>query len=434
MTEALAPSEKALPAPDAPSRRYWVLAMLTLIYMFNHVDRQILVILLEPIKSELQLSDSDLGILTGIAFAAFYATLGIPVAIWADRGNRRNIIALSLTIWSAMTALSGLATSYVHLLLARMGVGVGEAGGTPPATSMIADLYRSDERATAMGIYTSGIGLGILAGFALGGFVYEAVGWRAAFFVAGLPGLALALLFRFTVREPIRGQADNRQADKTTVPVREAFQFIIGQRAFVWMLLGCLFICISSNAFLVFTSSYLQRAYGLTPGQIGVPLGLLIGGVGSIGSIAIGLLCDRLSARDLRWRPMMIAISSAVSVPFVWQMLQARTAEMAYAWYAVPCFLGLVYASIAYTAVQELVKVQMRSFAAAFLLFSMTLVGIGGGPWMAGVLSEFYAARGEAMPLARALEMMLLFNVASVFCLVLAARHYHAGVKRAAQS
>lgn len=413
--------------------RNWTLAILTLAYMFNHVDRQILVILLEPIKTELQLKDSQLGILTGIAFAAFYATLGIPVAIWADRGNRRNIITLALMIWSGMTALSGLAGSYVHLLLARMGVGVGEAGGTPPATSMIADLYPPEQRATAMGIYTTGIGLGVMVGFALGGFVYEAWGWRAAFFVAGIPGLLLALVIRFTVQEPVRGLADQRETDSEPATVGETMRFILSQGAFLWLLLGCLLLCISSNAFLVFTSSHFQRTYGLSPGQIGIPMGIMIGVIGSGGSIAVGMLCDKVSASDLRWRPWTIAATNALAIPFVWMMLKAPTPLQAYLWYAVPCFVGLVYASIAYTATQELVKVRMRAFASAFMLFSLTLVGIGGGPWLAGLLSEHFAASGAKQPLGQALELMLLFNVASIVCLLMAARNYRNNVARAIQ-
>ena len=181
-----------------------------LVYTFNHIDRQILLILVEPIKTDLEVSDSAIGLLTGFGFAIFYATFGIPIAMWADRGNRRNILALSLATWSGMTALSGLAQNYWQLLLARMGVGVGEAGGTPPATSMIADLYAPKERAFALGIYTSGIGLGILAGFVIGGYVYQAFGWRVAFFVAGVPGLLLALIVRLTVREPVRGEIEQK--------------------------------------------------------------------------------------------------------------------------------------------------------------------------------------------------------------------------------
>lgn len=423
----------ALPqAAPKISGRAWILAVLTLTYTFNHVDRQILVILLEPIKTELGLRDSQLGMLSGLAFAAFYATLGIPVAMWADRGNRRNIIAIALGLWSAMTALSGLAQNYWHLLLARMGVGVGEAGGTPPATSMIADLYPPQERATALGIYTAGIGLGIMAGFAIGGFVYELYGWRVAFFVAGVPGLILALIVRFGIREPVRGLADQRKDDGPAPSLGETLKFIFSQSSYLWLLAGCLLICISANAFLVFTSSHLQRTYGLSPGQVSLPLGILIGGVGSVGAIVLGRVCDTLSKKDLRWRPLIIAICAAIALPFAWMFLRAPSVEMAYIWNIVPSFIGLIYASVAYTASQELVKLRMRSFASAFMLFCLTLIGIGCGPWIAGELSDHFARAGAEQPLARSLEIILLFNASSIACLLMATRSYRKDAARAA--
>jgi predicted MFS family arabinose efflux permease len=410
-----------------------VLAVLTLTYTFNHVDRQILVILLEPIKAEFGLTDGQVGWLTGLSFAAFYATLGIPVAMWADRGNRRNIIALALAIWSAMTALCGLAQNFWHLLLARMGVGVGEAGGTPPATSMIADLYPPQERAMALGIYTSGIGLGIMAGFVLGGYIYELHGWRAAFFAAGIPGLLLALIVRFGIREPVRGLSDQRRDDGPAPSLRETLTFIAGQSSYLWLLAGCLMICISANAFLVFTSSHLQRTYDLTPGEVALPLGLLIGGVGSIGAVLLGRVCDVLSKRDLRWRPLIIALCAGLALPFAWMFLRAPTVELAYAWNIVPSFIGLIYASVAYTASQELVKLRMRSFASAFMLFCLTLIGIGCGPLFAGMLSDHFTSQGEAQPLARSLEIILIFNAASILCLVMATRSYRRDAARAAE-
>ena len=412
--------------------RTYVLALLTLVYTFNHIDRQILVILLEPIKADLKLDDTQLGLLSGLAFAAFYATLGIPIAMWADRGDRRTIISLALAIWSGMTALSGLAHNYWHLLLARMGVGVGEAGGTPPATSIISDLYSPNERATALGIYTTGIGIGILAGFIIGGFVYEAWGWRAAFFIAGVPGLLLALLVRFTLKEPVRGAVEARTDAGAAPSLRETLAFIGGQTSFLFLLAGCCLICVSANAFLVFTSSHLQRTYDVGPGDVAIPLGILIGGAGGIGAVLIGRLCDRLSERDLRWRPWTIAVCAALALPFAWMFLQAPSIELAYAWNLVPSFIGLIYASIAYTASQELVGLRMRSFASAFMLFCLTLIGIGGGPTLAGWLSTHFSESGSATPLKSALEIILVLNALSVVFLFLSGRTYDRDVKRAA--
>ncbi|MGB3627838.1 MAG: MFS transporter [Henriciella sp.] len=412
--------------------RTWVLIVLTLVYTFNHVDRQILITVIEPIKAEFGLSDEQIGILTGLAFAALYATLGIPVAMWADRGNRRNIITLALTIWSGMTALTGLAQNFVHLFLARMGVGIGESGGTPPATSMIADLYPPQQRAFALGVYTTGIGFGIMIGYILGAFVYAQFGWRAAFFAAGIPGLLLALLVRFTVKEPVRGFSDDFNSSEDAPGFGETLKFMLSQQSYMLILLGCLMICISANAFVAFTSSYLQRTFDVTVADVSLPLGLLIGGVGGLGAMVLGALCDRLSAKDLRWRPWMVAACSAAALPFAWMMLSARSVEMAYLWNIVPSFVGLIYASIAYTATQELVKVRMRSVAAAFTLFSLTLIGIGGGPWIAGRISDMFLAAGNPAPLASALKVILGFNAASIICLALAGRTYRADVARAA--
>ncbi|MFT7128441.1 MAG: MFS family permease [Gammaproteobacteria bacterium] len=173
------------------------------------------------------MSDTQLGVSTGIAFALFYATLGIPVAMWADRGNSRSIVSLSLTIWSGMTPLSGLAAHFWQLLFARVGVGIGEAGGTPPATSIISDLFSPQQRATALVVYTTGISFGILAGFLIGGFVCEAYGWRTAFFVAGIPGLMLALIVRFTMQDPVRGLSEQRLDKNEIATLRDIYAFAI---------------------------------------------------------------------------------------------------------------------------------------------------------------------------------------------------------------
>ncbi len=430
MTETTAPAQAAAPTQS----RLYVLIILTLVYTFNHIDRQILVILLEPIKADMNLSDAQLGLLSGLAFAAFYATLGIPIAMWADRGDRRKIIALALAIWSGMTAISGLAQNYWQLLIARMGVGVGEAGGTPPATSMISDLYAPEERATALGIYTTGIGLGIVGGFAIGGIIYEALGWRAAFFIAGIPGLILALIVRFTLKEPVRGMADQRIDHGKAPSLKETMAFILKQSSFLWLLAGCALICISANAFLVFTSSHLQRTYEVGPGDVAMPLGLLIGGVGGVGAVVLGKVCDKLSKRTLRWRPWIIAICAALALPFAWMFLQAETLMGAYMWNIVPSFIGLIYASLAYTASQELVGLRMRAFASAFMLFCLTLIGIGGGPTFAGWLSTLFETSGHDAPLKDALQWMLILNGLSVICLILSARTYERDALNAAEA
>ena len=200
----------ALPEPKS-NYRWYALAMLTTVYIVNFVDRQILSILLSDIKAAFDVSDTYLGFLSGISFALFYATLGIPIAMWADRGNRRNIITLALTVFSVMTALCGFAANFVQLALARIGVGVGEAGASPPSHSIIADLFPPKERATAMGIFAVGVNIGIMIGFFAGGWIRDVYGWRIAFMAVGAPGLVVALFVRIFLKEPVRGASDKSQ-------------------------------------------------------------------------------------------------------------------------------------------------------------------------------------------------------------------------------
>ena len=413
--------------------RWYMLLVLTLVYAFNHVDRQVMVILQEPIKLEFGLSDTQLGMLTGFLFAAFYATLGIPFAAWADRGNRRNIIALALTIWSGMTAMSGFAQNFWQLALARMGVGIGEAGGTPPATSMIADRFPAKERAFALGIYTTGISLGILVGFALGGLIAERYGWRVGFFVAGVPGILLAIILMLTIKEPKRGAAD-AIADSGQAPrLGETLRFFLSQKAMVFILLGGVFVCISANAFLSGVPLYFLRVHAVSLSELGIALGLLVGGVGGVGAIIVGRLCDKLSENDLRWRPWIIALTGLIALPFTIAFLLADSKAAAYALYAIPSFFGLIYASISYAAMQELVPPRMRSMASAVMLLCLTLLGIGLGPVILGVLSDAFAAELGTRSIARGLLWMLTLNVTSVIFYLLSARYYRADVERARQ-
>ncbi len=429
----------AAPTQTKVAGRWWVLAVLTMVYTFNHLDRQVIITVLEPIKEAMSLSDEQAGLLTGLSFALVYATLGIPVAFLADRSNRRNIISIALLVWSGATAICGLTQNFWQLFLARMGVGIGEAGGTPPATSMIADLFGPRERAMALGIYTTGIGFGIMLGYVIGGFVFENYGWRAAFFAAGIPGIILAFVLRFTVKEPIRGSSEAiKIADDEPAPsFIETLKFMFSQSSYMLLLLGCLLICVSANAYVAFTASHLIRTFSIDLTNIfwsvAIPLGLLIGGVGSVGAIFWGIICDRLSAKDLRWRPWIIALTSAIALPFAYMFITAESLTSAYLWNIVPNFVGLIYASIAYTAAQELVKVRMRAFSSAFTLFCLTLIGISGGPWITGKLSDMFQASGmtNAEALQQALIYILLFNAASIVCLIIAGFNYRKDVERA---
>ena len=196
---------------DRPWYRWYALGILVLVFTSSHVDRQIMGILLEPIKQDLGASDTQMGFLIGLTFALFYATLGMPIAMLADRANRRNIITAAITIWSGMTVVCGMAQSFFQLALARIGVGIGEAGSSPPSHSMISDMFPLSERGTAMGIYALGVNIGLLIAYLAGGWMSEHWGWRLTFIAVGVPGLLIALIVRFTVAEPERGASDTAQ-------------------------------------------------------------------------------------------------------------------------------------------------------------------------------------------------------------------------------
>jgi MFS family permease len=240
--------------------RNYALGVLTAVYMLNFVDRQILAILLPAIKIEFTLDDWMLGFIAGPAFALFYAILGVPIALLADRFSRRNLIAAAITIWSIMTALSGLATNVTQLALARIGVGVGEAGCSPPAHSMIADYFPPERRSTAMGIYTTGISAGIMVAYLAGGWVVQNIGWRQAFFIVGLPGLLFALVVRFTVQEPPRGMSENRTATGDKPGMFEVGRFLLRRKSFLHLAVGSGLASFGGYASISFFQAFLYEA------------------------------------------------------------------------------------------------------------------------------------------------------------------------------
>lgn len=276
---------------SARGTAWFVLFILTLVYTFNFIDRQILVILQEPIKAELNLSDAQLGLLSGFSFALVYVIAGIPIAWLADRGNRRNIIALSLAVWSGMTAISGLVTSYGQLVAARLGVGLGEAGGSPPAHSLLSDYFPPERRGTALSFYSSGIYLGVLAGFAGGGYIAEVFGWRMAFFIVGVPGIVLALALPALIKEPVRGRFDKGvSTEKPTLATM--LSLLYQQRAFRWIAGGCAFTAFISYGNGNFFPSYLMRSHSMSISEVGFALAAVSGVAGAIGTFGGGVLAD----------------------------------------------------------------------------------------------------------------------------------------------
>ena len=378
------------PAAPAASEGYsrYVLGVLFLVYVFNFIDRQILSILIDPIKEELGVSDTAMGFLTGFAFAIFYTVAGIPIARLADRGVRRSIIAVGLTVWSVATALCGLAGSFLQLAAARIGVGVGEAACSPPAHSLISDYFPPERRATAISIYNSGIAIGVLLGYVAGGWIAQFFGWRAAFFVVGAPGVLVALLVRFTVREPPRGQMDPVGVDTGTDSLGEVARFLRSRKSFVCFAIAGGMSSFSAYGFGTWLPPFLGRVHGMQSGEIGSWLGLISGIGGFIGMILGGFVTDRLARRDQRWYMWVPAISLTLYYPFVLLFLLLENVRVGLLLYLPGIIFASMYLGPVIAITHAMVKVRMRAVASAILLFSLNLIGMGLGPQIVGVLTD----------------------------------------------
>ena len=396
---------------SAGTRRY-VLTILVIAYTFNFIDRQILGILVEPIRLELGVSDTAMGLLTGLGFALFYTLMGIPIARYADRANRRNLIAAAVGIWSVFTAAQGLAQNYWQLLAYRIGVGVGEAGCSPPAHSMLADYYPANERATALGIYSLGIPIGILFGFFVGGWMNEWFGWRVAFFVVGIPGIVLALVIRFTLREPERGMSETRVTAPGSQPsVAAVFRYLLARRSFVHMALGGGITAFVGYGLISWSAAFLARSHGMSSGEIGTWLGLIFGIPGGIGIVLGRRLADYFGARDARWYLWIVALALLVSVPagvFVFLLDDIRAVLLLM---VLPVMLGNFYQATTFAQTQTLVGLRMRSVASAILLFVINIVGLALGPSVVGLISDLLAADYGEHSLRWALLICSLANV-----------------------
>lgn len=385
--------------PVGRGARRYALALICTVYVFNFIDRQILAILLPAIKAEFAVDDWVLGFLAGPAFALFYVTLGIPIAVLADRWNRRNLIAIALAVWSAMTALSGAAANIVQLALARIGVGVGEAGFSPPAHSMIADMYPPERRSLAMGVFTLGISLGITIAYLGGGWMVQNFGWREAFYVVGVPGVLLAILFRLTVAEPPRGMSEGRSDAGERFSVLAVTRFLAARKSFVHMSLGAGLASFNAYAVLSFFPSFLERSHGMNLQQIGIYLGLIIGISTGIGFVGGGWIADRVGATSRRYSLWIMSAAMLLGWVFVFPLYLLTEPTTVLALFFVPSLLNNLYLGTTFAQTQGLVPLRMRSVASALLLFMINFLGLGLGPLVAGWLSDMLAATaaGESL-------------------------------------
>jgi predicted MFS family arabinose efflux permease len=416
------------PAPSAAHARY-VLAVLFLVYAFNLIDRYLPSILLQDIKAELGASDTQMGFLTGPAFAVIYALLGIPIARWADRGSRRTIIATAVAFWSAMTALSGLARSFPQLALARVGVGVGEAGASPPAHSLISDYFPPERRARAFAFYAMGTYVGtMIAGFG-GGWINQLYGWRAAFLAMGLPGLLLALLVRLTVREPARGQSEARRADEGSASLRETLAFLAGQRSYLHMNLATIFHTSKSYGFSFWAPAFLMRVHGLGSAEVGTWWGLsAIAGIA--GSYVGGAWADRWSRSDARAYMWVPAIGALAGVPIALLFLLTPSPQLALLCFVPHFLINSIYPPPFFAALQGVSRLRMRSFSVAIHLLAVNLIGLGVWPLVVGMLNDGLHARFGLTAIRYSLLLMTMLGLVGCVFYLIAARSLRADLRR----
>lgn len=383
-----------------PSSRYanYVLAVMVLMYTCNYLDRFVLTIMIKPIKADLGISDSMAGFLMGPAFALFYTGCGIPIARWADVGSRRTIIALGMTIWSGFTALSGLVTTSTQMAVARVCVGVGEAAGAAPAHSLLSDYFPPHKRATALSFFQGGVYLGSMLGLIIGGLLVEPVGWRYTFLIVGLPGLVIALIVRFTVREPIRGQfdalgdgdgsIDSESEEDLTATIAEVARFLAARPTFWFVALGAGIASFAGTGFGMWMPTFLERVHGMPYAEIGVRFGIIQYVPALFGAILNGKIADVLGQRDVRWHAWVGAIAVALTIPFMSLQLLWPDGREAIYWAIPSALCGAGWAPIAYGLAQNLAPPHMRAVASAFIIIFITFLGTGLGPWAVGILND----------------------------------------------
>jgi predicted MFS family arabinose efflux permease len=383
----------AATSPRANPNRFTVLALLFVVYAFNFIDRQIIGILAAPIKAELALSDTQLGLLGGFAFALFYTGLGVPIAWLADRTSRTWIMTIALTVWSGFTALCGMATTFTQLFLARVGVGVGEAGGVAPAYSLIADYFPPKERARALAAYSFGIPVGSAAGIAIGGALATLVDWRVAFIAVGIAGVLIAPIFRAFVREPARGQFDAAPVSAERPSIWTTARTIAAKPSFWLLSFGAASSSIMGYGIFFWMPSFLMRSYGFTlPEASGFYAALLLTG-GVAGVWIGGMLADWLGQGRRSAYALIPAIAFVLALPCYTLGILSPSPTMAFALFLAPTALGLFWLGPILTAVQHLAAASMRSTVSALFLFINNLIGIGLGTLLIGLLSDALTAQ-----------------------------------------
>ena len=412
-TEASDKDNAIIEAYKNPYYRYLVLGILTVVYVSNFVDLQIINVLAQYIIEDLEISDGQFGMLSGLAFAFIYTTLAIPIARWADIGNRRNIVAIAVTIWSLMTALCGAAQNFAQLFMARFGVGVGEAGGSPPSHSIVSDIFPAEQRATALSIYSLGVYGGILVGTVGGAYLVQYFDWRTAFVVVGLPGVLLALLVRFVVKEPPRGMAEARK-DVQPPGFFRVMGFLWERKSFRHLAFACALHAFVTYGMGNFMPLFLGRVHGMPILDIGWYYGLIAGIGGLAGTFIGGWAADYMTKKtgDKTWYIWIPFVSTIIAVPFALNtFLLMPDAYVAVYSYFIPVFFGGWYLAPCLASTHFLVGIRMRAMGSAVLLFVLNLIGLGLGPMMTGFVSDFLTPQVGVDGLRYAMSLTVLVNI-----------------------
>jgi MFS family permease len=402
-----------------------VLIMMVLVYTLSIADRYVISTVLEPIRLELQLTDSGIAFLTGVALALFYVVLGFPISYLIDRGNRRNIIAVCLILWSAMTAFCGLSKNYTQLLLARIGIGVGEAGGTPGANSIISDYFPAAKRPMALTIFSLGAPIGAWLGADIAGIINDAYNWRTVFLVLGIPGIVVGLLIFFTIKEPRRGQLDHKGGDSEGASFGESMRFLWTQKSAMHVMLASALTALWGWGLMWWTPTFLIRNYGMTPGEAGAltgPIHLIGGG---LATLFTGWYMAQPSMKDPRRivRLMGWGVLAATAVSFVIYWTHNLQLVRLLFWIFIPAIY--FYIGPCFGLLTNLCEPRMRAQFCAATLFVANVGNLIIAPQLVGFLSDYFAPGHVANGASLRLAMLCLvpFGLWAVW-------HYFAATKR----
>ncbi|WP_296599593.1 MFS transporter [Phenylobacterium sp.] len=401
---------------------YFVAWFLAVVYTLNFLDRQIISILGKDISAELHLTKTQFGLLGGTSFALLYTTCGIGVAYLADRMSRKGIIAVACAIWSVFTALCGTAQNFTQILLYRMGVGFGEAGGSPPSYSLISDYFPAERRGTALAIYSLGVPIGSMLGAFAGGKLALAYGWRTAFYIVGAPGIILAILLLVLVREPKRGGldavADGADEHPPAPPLMKAIGGFFSNRTLVLTAISSAMSAFVGYAGLVWNPQFLEAVKGMAAPDVATYYALALGATGVVGTVVAGWLVDRLGHKDRRWFAWVPAIAFAMSIPFWFGLIWAPTWQLAMLFLIGPMLMNQAYLAPALTVAQNAVAPAQRTMTGAILLFVLNLVGLGVGPvyvgWIADKMEPAHGDQALAYGYAGVIPFVLLTVVAHI--------------------